>query len=444
MKQKKIFLSIAMALIGMQQANAQDIVPFPKNPNAPFDATGGAINYSSNSSLSDAKANINAVNAAIEQERAMARQYSGEMAHNNVNADGSVPGTQVFPSVGATAEQNIQQANNVNAQVAQTSAQPVVQYQQGGEVAFNGTGDNYTSQPQYVEQNQYVQYQPSQTSQAQYTPSSQPSGTAVYGYSGGNDESYNNALKTVSLLNVPDERIRKINKAMRDKNRVLAEPPVNVKLVNTLLSADVSAGATSPVVRLAKNRTTAIILTDSTGAPWPIVNFDGLNNEDFVVKRLDKPSPDGYVISVTPTNDYVAGNLALILKGLNSPLSIEFVSGQKVADAKVEIRVKALGPNTHLATTNMAPGIDTDLLQVLQGVTPEGAKQLTTNSNTVQAWKAKDGKMYLRTRFKVMSPAFENVSSSPDGTYAYKMVPANVVLYKVDNGRFGQFVISGF
>jgi intracellular multiplication protein IcmK len=250
---------------------------------------------------------------------------------------------------------------------------------------------------------------------------------------------------TMNILNTPDGRIREINRDLYGKGRVLNETPVTPpKSINGVLTASLAPGSTPPVIRLSKNRTTAIIITDVNGQPWPIVNYDGLSTDDFIVKRLDAPSPDGYVLSVTPKGSFVAGNLALILKGLVSPISIDFVSAQKEVDVKTEIRIQAQGPNTQYVSIGLPDGIDTALLSVLQGVPPKDAKELRVSSNAVQAWLAKDGKMYVRTRYKVMSPAFENVSSSPDGTYAYKMVPVPVVLYKAEEGKFGEFNISGF
>lgn len=265
----------------------------------------------------------------------------------------------------------------------------------------------------------------------------------------GQDQSFKNRGQidpveaTINILNTPSSRIREANRDLYEKSRVMNETPVNPpKSINGVVTASIAPGAVSPVVRLFRNRTTAIIFTDLTGQPWPVVNYDGLSSEDFTVKRLD--NPEGYVLSITPKGAFVNGNLAVILKGLPSPISVEFVSGQKVVDAKTEIRVQAKGPNTQFTSIGMPDGIDSSLLSVLQGVPPQGAKELRVSSPAVQAWVAKDGKMYVRTRYKVMSPAFENVTSSPDGTFAYKMVPVPVVLYKAAEGRFGEFNISGF
>lgn len=249
----------------------------------------------------------------------------------------------------------------------------------------------------------------------------------------------------MTILNTPNSRIRDLNRDLYDKGRVINEGPVTApRAANGVVVAHISPGSTSPVIRLSKNRTSTLIVTDMTGQPWPILNFDGLSTDDFTVKRLDAPAPDGYVLSITPKGAFVSGNLVLILKGLPTPLNIEFVSAQKNVDTTTEIRVQAKGPNAKFSSIALPQSADSALLSVLQGVAPQTAKELKVSSPAVQAWLAKDGSMYVRTRYKIMSPAFENVTSSPDGTYAYKMVPVPVVLYKVADGRFGEFTVDGF
>lgn len=248
----------------------------------------------------------------------------------------------------------------------------------------------------------------------------------------------------LEILNTDDEKIRNLREDMYQKSRVINEGPTNAPLPNkSVIVAEIAPGSTSPVVRVSKNRTSTIIVTDMTGQPWPIVNMDGLTNEDFFVKRLDNPAPDGYVLSVTPKGNFSSGNLVLILKGLPSPINIEFVPAQKEVDVNTEIRVQARGPNSHFSTMGLPSSMSSELLYVLQGIAPQGAKELRASSTAVQAWLSKDGSMYVRTRYKVMAPAFESVTTSPDGTYAYKMIPVPVVLFKTDDGRFGEFTIEG-
>lgn len=250
---------------------------------------------------------------------------------------------------------------------------------------------------------------------------------------------------TINILNTPDQKIREINKDIYNKGKVISETPVTApKISNDVIVARLEPGSISPVIRLGKNRTTTITMTDMTGQPWPIINYDGLSEDDFIVKRLDNPSPDGYVLSITPKGAFVSGNLVLVLKGLATPISIDFVSNQKVIDGSKQVRVMGRGPNTQLTSIALPDSLDTTLLSILQGVAPDGYTALKTSTAAVQAWKSKEGSMYVRTRYKIMSPAFEHVTSSPDGTYAYKMVPVSVVLYKADEGRFGEFKVEGF
>ena len=250
---------------------------------------------------------------------------------------------------------------------------------------------------------------------------------------------------TMNILNTPNSRIRELNRDLYQKGRVINEGPTDApRSVNGFVIAHLAPGSTSPVVRVSKNRTTTIVMTDMTGQPWPILNYDGLSEEDFTVKRLDKPGPDGFVLSITPKGAFVSGNLVLVLKDLNSTISIDFVSAQKEVDSRAEIRVQARGPNTQLMSIGLPNGVDTSLLSILQGVAPAGSKELRTSTSAVQAWSARSGAMYVRTRYRIMSPAFENVTSSPDGTYAYKMVSVPVVLYKAEEGRIGEFTIDGF
>ncbi len=382
-------------------------------------------------------------------------QYTGS---NNINGDNKIqlPNNTV---VASPLEQNIN--------IPTTGNTPIVNTPQTTMVPQNANVQNSqqinAANPLGVPLNQQASQQtvsPMNSNVVQSTPMPLPSSQPPMGMPIDNSVSYsspneglpmpssgqaNGVDATINILNTPNKRIRELNKDLYNKSRVINEGPVAApKATNGLIVASVSPGSTSPVIRLYKNRTSTLLITDMSGQPWPIVNYDGLSEEDFSVKRLDNPSPNGYVLSITPKGTFVSGNLVVILKGLPTPLNIEFVSGQKVVDVSTEIRVQAKGPNSVMNTVGMPQSLDTTLLSILQGVPPTGAKQLRVSTPSVQAWLSKDGAMYVRTRHKIMSPAFEHMTSSPDGTYAYKMVPVPVVLYKVPDGRFGEFSVEGY
>lgn len=250
--------------------------------------------------------------------------------------------------------------------------------------------------------------------------------------------------RTMNILNTPDNRIKELRQELYNKGKLLNETAVPpAKPVNSVLVASLSPGATSPVVRLTKGRTSAIMVTDSTGKPWPIMNFDGLSDENFVLNRLDGSASEGYMLSVTPLAQFASGNLVLVLKDLPSPLVIEFITAQAEVDVKTEIRVQAIGPNAVIQSLAMPESINPQLLSLLQGVAPDNAKALTTSTNSVQAWLVND-QMYVRTRYRISSPMPIDLTSSPDGTFAYKMPVSPVVLYSAGLGKRGSFSVGGF
>jgi hypothetical protein len=261
-----------------------------------------------------------------------------------------------------------------------------------------------------------------------------------------NDGNISNIQKTITILNTPNNKIREIHEDFKEKGRVINEVGETApKENNDVITFNLGPNSVSPVIRTYQNRTTTLTFTDMYGKPWPIINFDGLSNEDYTIKRLDNPAPDGYILSITPKGANVSGNLVLVLKGLLSPISINFNPGRKEIDGTKEVRIMTKGPNSQMTTLSLSgDNYDNSLLSILQGVPPEGATALKTSSQAVQAWKSKDGSMYVRTRYKIMSPAFESVTTSPDGTYAYKMVPVPIVLYKTIDSRFGEFKVEGF
>ncbi len=83
------------------------------------------------------------------------------------------------------------------------------------------------------------------------------------------------------------------------------------------------------------------------------------------------------------------------------------------------------------------------LLGVLDGVAPAGSHQLNViGASNTQAWILGE-KMYVRTRFTVLSPGWIGKMVSPDGMMAYEIPKTSSVLIS----RYGepvQLKIEGF
>lgn len=201
---------------------------------------------------------------------------------------------------------------------------------------------------------------------------------------------------------------------------------------STSLLIDLAPGAVPPVIRLSKGFVSSLVFIDSTGSPWPIDAYD-LGDPNAFNIQWDKK---GNTLMVQARQDYSYGNLAVNLKGLNTPIMLTLVPGQRVVDYRVDMRVPGQGPQAIVTIGDNLPApADNQLLNVLNGIPPMNGQRLKTENDFAEVWKVGDI-VYLRSRYTLLSPAWVAKMSSADGMNAYKLSPAPLVLLM----RHGQVV----
>lgn len=201
---------------------------------------------------------------------------------------------------------------------------------------------------------------------------------------------------------------------------------------STSLLIDLAPGAVPPVIRLSKGFVSSLVFIDSTGAAWPIEAYD-LGDPNAFNINWDKK---GNTLMVQARQDYSYGNLAVNLKGLNTPVMLTLVPGQRVVDYRVDMRVPGQGPQAIVTIGDNLPApADNQLLNVLNGIPPMNGQRLKTENDFAEVWKVGDI-VYLRSRYTLLSPAWVAKMSSADGMNAYKLSPAPLVLLM----RHGQVV----
>lgn len=245
-------------------------------------------------------------------------------------------------------------------------------------------------------------------------------------------------------LGLSPEQIRTLRREANERQRAASQlPQTPPKPVTTMVSASPSPGSTAPVIRLFTGFATSVVVTDSTGEPWPIENFTVGHVNMFDVKRLD--AGNGSALSIVPLGNYAQSNLILYLKGLPTPIAVSFVSGQKEVDYRVDLRVQGRGPNASIAAIGLPGSTNPLLLSVLGGDVPSDAKRLKVSANPeeMRAWMGADGKMLVRSKLQVISPAWVGSVRSADGTNAYEMIPASRILVMRD-GRIDQISVEGW
>lgn len=220
----------------------------------------------------------------------------------------------------------------------------------------------------------------------------------------------------------------RIDQAQRAAATPVRNPP---RPVSTSIRVSLNPGAVMPPVRIAPNIVTSLTFVDSTGAPWPVKDVVP-GSKAFDVKR---PTPA--TVTVSPLSPYAYGNLKIFLVGEEAPVRLILVSQQKEVDEHAEVRVSdGRGPNARMAVTKtqMPDSMNPVLQSFLDGITPQGARRLKVSGGDAVAWHM-NGKLYLRTRSILLSPAEIGSGFSADGTAAYELPLTPSVMVSVDGQR---------
>lgn len=202
---------------------------------------------------------------------------------------------------------------------------------------------------------------------------------------------------------------------------------------------NLSPGSTPPVIRLSQGFVSSLVFLDSTGAPWPISAYDLGDPSAFNI-QWDKTSN---TLMIQASKLYNYGNLAVRLRGLNTPVMLTLIPGQKAVDYRVDLRVQGYGPNAKSMPMEegIPPAASDILLHVLDGVPPDGSTRLVVSGGDARAWLLND-KMFIRTSLTILSPGWLGSMTSADGTHAYEMQKSPVLLVSW-HGKVMQLKVEG-
>lgn len=252
----------------------------------------------------------------------------------------------------------------------------------------------------------------------------------------------NAAFKAVTQNALPmaPEQIQRLRQLFNQTQyAATAMPGIPPRPATTSELVNLTPGSTPPIVRLQQGFVTSLVFVDSTGSPWPIEAYDIGNPSAFNIQWNKTDN----IFMIQATTLYTYGNLAVKLQGLATPVMITLLSGQKAVDYRRELRISGYGPNAKpiAAGSNLPNSASTVLLGVLDGVPPAGSTALKVLGGGCDVWLSGD-RMYVRTHYTVLSPAWLATMTSADGTKAYEMPKAPLLLVS-QNGKIVQLKIEG-
>ncbi len=319
------------------------------------------------------------------------------------------------------------------AQVQNQSAQQLQQQIQAlHKVSASIKNDNLTPVQARQLTQQTMQQTQSQQAQTAATSASTPQATvAQVNVNKGDMSGQAFAGVVEKKLPLTPAQIELLHKAFDQAQKAAANPPhIPPRPSTSAIQVNLSPHATPPIVRLGAGYISSLVFVDATGQPWPIQAYSVGDPTSYNIQWNKK----GNTLLVQADTFYKRSNLAVILRGLSTPIMLTLLPGQSAVDYRVDLRIPALGPNAQMVTNGLPDGANPLLLSVLNGVPPAKARTLTVHgSRSTDAWLL-NNRLYVRTNLEIVSPAWNAVMSSVDGTHAYELQPTSVIL-ALQHGR---------
>ena len=254
---------------------------------------------------------------------------------------------------------------------------------------------------------------------AQAVPSSTESVAQMMGQRASEDQGMAfQAVKSQAMPMTPDQIIEFKRRLAATQRAAAQSPETPPRPVTSSKFVSLAPGATPPIIRLSAGFISTLVFIDAAGDPWPIQSIDNGNPDAFNISWDKKNN----ILMIQAKKSYTYGNLAVNLKGATAPVMLTLIPGQKVIDYRIDLRVSGLAPNAKgsLMGTVLPHSTSNELLNVLDGIPPAHAKALNVEGGYAKAWTV-GGKLFLRTRFTLLSPGWVGSMRSPDGTYAYEL-----------------------
>lgn len=227
------------------------------------------------------------------------------------------------------------------------------------------------------------------------------------------------ALERTAPL-TPDE-ILELRREMTRRGQAMQQPLAPVaKPMRRFITLDLTPGAVPEVIRTAFAQGSVVSFVDAAGRPWPVSVADNFNPNGFDTAVFGSNG-----VSIGVKNEAArAGNVAVLLDGLTTPITFSVVTGQREVDYSVEVQLPRYLPGLPApvgAVEQIRSLGAADLMNFLLNTPPKDARALVTDSPNVTAWQVSPERMIVRTEALVASPAWQRRQSSTSGVNVYDL-----------------------
>ncbi|MDC3181197.1 DotH/IcmK family type IV secretion protein [Gammaproteobacteria bacterium] len=258
------------------------------------------------------------------------------------------------------------------------------------------------------------------------------------------EKAFKSVKESLSPLSTDQiDELKELYKSINRSSNLENNPPTPTF---SSITVDLQPGSAPPAIRLAAGLVSSLVFVDVTGAPWPIRAYDVGDPTNFNIvwnqNGEDETSMTNTLL-MQPMSLYKDGNLAVMLQGLNTPVMLSLIPGQKEVDYRVDIQVPGRGPFAKESDSLVKISTNPALNQVINNITPQGSKLLKVKGGAARAWLFGDV-MYVRTALPIVSPAWNATMRGAGGTVSAYELPKSPVILVMDNGRIRKLNVEGF
>lgn len=253
----------------------------------------------------------------------------------------------------------------------------------------------------------------------QTTDGTDPSATDATGL---NAQAFQQMLNNYFPLS--PQQIHQFKNATAQQQQANAQPPGASPPEGTsaIIPVTLKPGGIMPIIRIGAGMITSLVFIDASGQVWPITSYSIGDPASFNV-QWDKK---GGVLMVQGQKLYAQTNVGVLLQGLDIPVMLNLVIGQKKWDYLdyIQLDQNQPGDTNSPMPVAQAPGYLTDLLN---GITPQGAVPMSVSDSAVaQIWSYQN-QYVMVTKATLLSPAYSSKADGPGSqplhAYAFPKAP---------------------
>ncbi len=209
-------------------------------------------------------------------------------------------------------------------------------------------------------------------------------------------------------------------KLEQEKDKGLNMPINDLKIV--ISEDDYQPDSRDPIiVRVAKSNASSLAFFDYQGNPWPIEGDVIGNNTAF----KSYPFTENKNVAIFEIQERFAETVALIqLMSLNYPLVIKLVGSESEIDARKNIRIPLLGPQSNetiIYESNQTTSSNPLLVKLLNGEIIKEATYYSSSWDDNTLYARIDNKLYIRTKNEVVFPIPADQQESSNGYHLYEI-----------------------